>query len=75
MVGGRIIEITPVTVNISRLRCIDRNNDECAVHVEHADEMPSIGDEIWWQGKIVYWNNDKNQLTKIGYSYTPINRK
>lgn len=76
MVGGWIIDITPMgqTQNgraISRLWCVDRNGNECAVHVEDESAMPLLGDEIWWQSGKVYWDNDRRELTKVANSYTP----
>lgn len=71
MVGGWIIDISHVSPGVSRLWCVDRNGDECAVHVEDASAMPLPGDEVWWQSGKVYWDNDRRELRKIGYSYDP----
>ena len=71
MVGGWIIEIAPVRDGQSRLWCVDRNGDECAVNVENAPAMPLLGDEVWWQAGKVFWDGDRRQLRKVGYSYDP----
>jgi hypothetical protein len=71
MVGGRIIEISVVQSGVSCLWCVDRNGDECAVKVENTPAMPLLGDEIWWQAGVVYWDSDRRQLRKVGNSYDP----
>lgn len=76
MVGGKIIEIMPISVTqdgnaVSRLWCVDSYGDECAVHVEDAPAMPLVGDEVWWQAGKVYWDKDRRELRKVGYSYDP----
>ncbi|APX88627.1 hypothetical protein BV394_01865 [Brevirhabdus pacifica] len=76
MVGGKIIEIMPIGKtpegrSVSRLWCVDRSGDECAVHVEDAPAMPLLGDEVWWQAGKVYWDHDRRELRKVGYSYDP----
>jgi hypothetical protein len=76
MVGGQIIEIMPKGATsdgraISRLWCVDTNGDECAVHVVDEPTMPMLGDAIWWQSGKVYWDKDRRELSKIGYSYDP----
>lgn len=75
-VGGRIIDIRAVSPTETALWVLDvsRSNSgetETCVHVETAPAMPLIGDEIWWQSGKVYWDNDRHQLRKIGYSHTP----
>lgn len=71
MVGGWIIEITPQGEGRSRIWCVDRTGDECAVIVRNAPVMPNIGDEVWWQAGKVYFDNDKRELEKIAYSFDP----
>ena len=71
MVGGWIIEIAEVKPGETRLWCVDRQGDECAVHVDTAPAMPLLGDEIWWQSGKVYWDRDRRTLSKIGSSYDP----
>lgn len=72
MVGGRIIQITEKAPGVTQLWCIDTTyNDECAVDVETAAAMPLLGDEIWWQSGKVYWDGDRRELRKVGYSYDP----
>ena len=71
MVGGWIISIIQISRGVSALWCVDRYGDECAVDVEDAPAMPIPGDEVWWQSGKVYWDNDRRELRKIGYSYDP----
>lgn len=75
-VGGRIIEIKTVSDTETALWVLDVSRDNCGetetcVHVETAPAMPLLGDEIWWQSGKVYWDSDRRQLLKIGYSHTP----
>ena len=77
-VGGRIIEIKPVTQRSAenpdfrraaiRLWCVARNGDEMVVYAKPQDDLPKIGDEIWWQGRRIYYDNDRKYLHKLGYS-------
>lgn len=74
MVGGRIISKTPKGNGIVQLWCVEAQNgstDECAVDVLEAPVMPMIGDEIWWQSGKVYFDSDRRELEKVGYSYEP----
>ena len=74
MVGGRIIDITEIRPGVTRLWCVEGINgstDECAVNVKTAPAMPLLGDEIWWQSGKVYWDRDRRELEKVGYSYDP----
>lgn len=71
MVGGWIIDISPVSPGVSRLWCVDSLGNELAVNVKDAPAMPLLGDEVWWQSGKVYWDNDRRELRKIGYSYDP----
>jgi hypothetical protein len=85
MVGGRVIEIAPLRKAFGyppkeqqcyRLWVVgtgDEEADECAVHVAIPDDgvLPSIGQEIWWQGGKVFFDGDRRELTKLGYSFDP----
>lgn len=71
MVGGKLIEVAEIQPGVTRLWCVGRDMDECAVNVETEAEMPAVGDEVWWQAGKVYWDNDRRELRKIGNSYTP----
>lgn len=76
MIGGWIICITHKGPDVTRLWCVETPRDiwcvnECCVDVRNASEMPSVGDNIWWQAGKVYWDNDSKYLEKVGYSYKP----
>jgi hypothetical protein len=81
MVGGRIIEIRPMTIKagnfpgklteVVRLWVHNEPNDECAVYAKIAEIMPSLGDEIWWQCGKIYFDKDRCSLIKVGYSFNP----
>jgi hypothetical protein len=84
MVGGRIIEITPMSIvagdypgqkmDVVRLWVIDtKYYNELAVFAVPGSVMPKLGDEIWWQCGWIYFNKDKNKLKKIAYSFDPRN--
>ena len=80
-VGGRILEIKPHILrdqddefykkNVLRIWVIDStySNDETFIYAEPQKILPKIGENIWWQGKKIFFDNDKQHLTKIGYSH------
>ncbi len=86
-VGGRLIEIQPMTVltdsgnrrHVVRLWAVDREGEETCVYVEPgAAEMPKLGDMVWWQAGKVYFEKDiglptgpTKHLAKIGGSFSP----
>jgi len=69
MVGGWIIQIAQIKPGVTELWCVDRRGDETAVKVKTQADMPSVGDEVWWQSGKVYFDNDRRQLIKIANSY------
>lgn len=76
MVGGRVIEISPKGQGLLRLWCVGsgcERFDETAVYVETPSDgvLPSIGDEIWWQSGVVYFDGDRRRLRKVGNSHDP----
>lgn len=76
MVGGTVIEALRMRDgagrDVIRLWCVD-NMDECAVYADPAssDGVPSVGDRIWWQSGVIYFDQDKRTARKIGYSFDP----
>ena len=70
MVGGWIIQIQQVAPGVSELWCVDRHGNETAVKVQIEFDMPSVGDEVWWQSGRVYFDKDRKSLAKVGYSYS-----
>lgn len=78
-VGGKIIEKMPVTLedgrNVIRYHVIDEYRsewfDETCVYAEPSDDEPQLGDEIWWQAGLIYFDGDRKHLRKVGYSFTP----
>lgn len=73
-VGGRIIEIREVRPGVSALWVLDAGhgyNDETCVHVETEAAMPAIGENVWWQGGHVMWDQDRRKLRKVGFSHDP----
>lgn len=74
MVGGYIIQITSKGNGVTQLWCVETKNvgaTELAVDVKDAPAMPLVGDEVWWQAGKVYWDRDRRELEKVGYSYDP----
>jgi len=77
-VGGRIIEIGPHVLrdaddpayrrNVIRIWVVDRDGGESIVYVEPAEELPRIGEEIWWSSGKIFFANDHCRLKKVGYS-------
>lgn len=73
-VGGRIIERRPFMTEdgpptITRYLVIDRSGDEtfvCAKGFHMSGKGPQEGDEIWWQGDRIYFDNDRQWLEKYG---------
>lgn len=74
MIGGKVIatiQDDPMTM----LWCWDHRSaeDECGVVVLTEDEMPQVGDDVWWQGDKVMWTPKDRRFTdralfKIGCS-------
>lgn len=84
MVGGVVIEACHETQpetgrEVVRLWCFDGRagyHDECAVWTEPADDLPEVGDSIWWQGNKIMWTSTQQGfrdrvIPKIGYSFDP----
>lgn len=83
MVGGTVLEVRreqqPETGrDVVRLWCIDarHGHDECAVWTELADDLPAVGDEIWWQSGKIMWSSPTRGfrdriIPKVGYSFRP----
>lgn len=75
VVGGRLIEIAPYRMQdgtmAARLWVVDTTypHDETCVLAEYADEMPELRDSIRWQSGVIYFDNDRKTLKKVGYSY------
>ena len=64
--------------DVIRLWCVDahtgnRTPDECAVYAEAYEdgEGPKVGDSIWWQSGRIYFDGDKRDVRKVGYSFDP----
>jgi hypothetical protein len=78
-VGGRLAEITPHVLrdadnpsfrrDVIRLWCIDRNGDETIVYCEPTNDLPVVGEQIWWQADHIMFNHDRKRLNKVGYSH------
>lgn len=82
MVGGKIIDIRHLGDKV-RLWCVSTYDasgdaktgifDECGVYIDVNGEIPSLGDDVWWQSGSVYWTPSDRRfqdhlLRKIGYS-------
>lgn len=65
-VGGKIIDIYPAAENVTRFWVVDRNGDETWVWARNAEDMPKVGDEIWWQAGKIYFDGDRKHLIKYG---------
>lgn len=78
--GGKLIEILPMRLesgkDVLRLWVISTNaggpgvHDETCVYAEPQDNLPALGDTIWWGGeRWIMFDNDRQQMTKVGYSF------
>lgn len=72
MIGGRVIAIER-DMGIARLWVVDRRTgDDCIVMADTSEEVPTIGDDVWWQAGRIYWGpDDKKQCRKVANSYPP----
>jgi len=79
----KIIEVRHTGDGMIRLWCVDQYDhsgetktgirDEAHVWIDVAGDVPSIGDDVWWQGHKVFWTPADRHFTdrplrKIGYS-------
>lgn len=77
MVGGKIIEVHRYRVDLLRVWCMDKEGDECAIFIHPpTDEMPQVGDDMWWQGQTALWTPKDRRfidrhLEKVAYSFDP----
>ncbi|MDR7037358.1 hypothetical protein J2X36_002105 [Methylobacterium sp. BE186] len=78
MVGGKLIEIMPMRLrsgrDVLRLWVVETQpgyEGECAVFCEPTDRLPALGDTIWWQGREILFDRDRQKLRKVGYSFDP----
>jgi hypothetical protein len=74
MVGGKVIEVTPMGGGVTRLRVWDHRSaeDECHVRIS-GNEVPAVGDDVWWHNPWVLWTpRDRRfvdkRLPKVGNS-------
>lgn len=80
-VGGRLIEIAPHILrdeddpaysrDVIRLWCVDRDGTEVAVYCEPTPDLPTLGENIWWQGGKIMFDRDRKALKKVGFSFDP----
>ena len=80
-VGGRLIEMRPYTLrdpdkpefsrDVMRLWVVDRDGTETIVYARIQDDLPLLGDNIWWQGQKIYFDGDRKHMEKIGFSRSP----
>lgn len=78
-VGGRLIEIATHILrdvdspeyrrDVIRLWVIDRDGDETIAYAEPAEEMPRLGENIWWQAGKIFFDSDRKYLVKIANSH------
>lgn len=72
MVGGYVIEVKSVGEDHVQIWVMDEDADECAVLVEDEFILPELGDNVWWQGKIVLFDNDTRRLRMVHGPYDPV---
>lgn len=83
--GGSIIEVRETViraygehprkaVRVNRLWCVDRNTwEEACVFTPWypPGEGPKVGDSIWWQSGLIFYDRDRKTVKKVGVSYRP----
>jgi hypothetical protein len=75
-VGGTIILITPVTLEggkeVIQFTVVDstHRDDITSVYAEPQKSMPGLREQIWWQGKQIFFDGDRQTMTKVGYSFS-----
>lgn len=73
-VGGKVIDIVRDTETV--WINTDDGYEKCAIYVnrDSNSERVTIGDIVWWQGRIAYWTTAdrisevETELTRHGYS-------
>jgi len=58
--------------DVIRLWCVDKF-DECAVYAEAYEpgHGPVVGTRIWWNSGKIFFEGDRRNVRKIGYSFDP----
>jgi len=75
-VGGNIVSKIVKILDESKQEvvcytCKDSDGDLVCVYGARQTNEPRVGEKIWWQGRVIYFNNDKQRLVKVGYSFDP----
>lgn len=78
-VGGRLLEITHERLrdgsDVLRLWVVATDaggpgvHDEICVLAQPQDALPKLGEEVWWQGRKIYFDGDRQHLNRVGYSF------
>jgi hypothetical protein len=73
MVGGIVIEVCdiPDRPGVLYVDCAERPYSKiqtCAIHVEKnaTSDQITVGDSVWWQGRIAYWTPQAVRATPAG---------
>lgn len=71
MVGGWVIEVTSETP--ARIWVTNPGEGELCVHalIPPGQRAPELGEEVWWQGGKVFYDHDRLEAVKVGYSHGP----
>jgi hypothetical protein len=75
MIGGKVIDVAR-RIDRTALWCLDhRTGDECHVYISPTDDVPALGDDVWWQAGKVYWTPADRRftdrpLTKVSYAWS-----
>ena len=71
-VGGKIIGKKSSTTDGDQsviIYTVEDSGDTTSVMAKPSDNEPGVGDTIWWQGHKIYWDNDRQVLEKVGFSF------
>jgi hypothetical protein len=83
MVGGAIIEVREMviraigehpraSIRVNRLWCVNkRTHEETCVFAEWypPGKGPKVGESIWWQAGLIFYDRDRKSVNKVGISY------
>ncbi len=73
MIGGKVIETILLAQKVY-VKVADKpygKLETCAIYVERNGDSESIkvGDSLWWQGRVAYWNPQNSERKKCGVDF------
>ena len=74
-VGGTIVGIRRKTLDdgqeVIQFTVIDRayTYDVTSVYAQPQAIMPGMRQQIWWHGRTIYFDDDRQTMVRVGYSF------